>query len=46
MRDYWYCPRCLGNFDYGEKCDCQLNKEDEWYEDEAEKTTHPELQRV
>lgn len=22
MRDYWYCPRCDGNFDHGESCDC------------------------
>ncbi len=23
MRDYWHCPKCDGNFDYGEPCDCE-----------------------
>ena len=45
-RDYWYCPICKGNFDHGEKCDCGMNKEDEWYEIEAEKNAHRELQGV
>jgi len=23
MNNYWYCPNCHGNFDPGEKCDCE-----------------------
>ena len=45
--DYWYCPVCKGNFDHGEPCDCQLNfEEDTDHENDTEKNTHPELQRV
>jgi hypothetical protein len=24
-RDYWHCSECNGNFDHGEKCDCEIN---------------------
>lgn len=41
--DFWYCPICRGNYDHGEKCDCQMNEEDKFYENDAEKIEHPEL---
>ena len=44
--DYWYCPICDGNFDHGEPCDCENNEEVTSNEDDTEKVTHPELQRV
>jgi hypothetical protein len=25
---YWYCPNCHGNFDPGEKCDCETEGRD------------------
>lgn len=47
MRDYWYCPRCKGNYDHGEKCDCtNKNKEDLVYENVSKKYDNRELQRV
>lgn len=26
-KQYWTCPFCHNNLDYGEKCDCQQEKE-------------------
>lgn len=47
MRDYWHCPTCKGNYDYGEKCECtNKNKEDLEYENDTEKNAHRELQGV
>lgn len=43
--DYWHCPVCNGNFDHGEPCDCE-KREDTDHEDDTEKNTHPEFQRV
>lgn len=45
-RDYWHCPRCRGNYDHGEKCDCKSNKEDLEYENDTKKNAHRELQGV
>lgn len=28
-RDYWHCPDCNGNYDHGEKCDCDNNEKGE-----------------
>lgn len=45
--DYWTCPLCKSNNDFGEKCDCELeNEEDLVHENDVEKIEHPELQRV
>lgn len=42
-RDYWHCPKCKGNYDHGEKCDCTIkNKEDledERFTDSCKPTT-------
>lgn len=27
-KPYWHCNECNGNFDHGEKCDCQTNEND------------------
>lgn len=26
MKDFWHCAVCKGNYDHGEKCDCQKQK--------------------
>ena len=47
MAYYHTCPDCGANLDPGEKCtDCNKNKEEKQYEDDSEKVTHSELQRV
>lgn len=45
-RDYWHCHKCNGNFDHGEPCDCESNKEELKYEDVSKKNAHRELQGV
>lgn len=25
-KPYWHCPVCNGNFDHGERCDCETEK--------------------
>jgi hypothetical protein len=46
-RDYWTCPLCKSNNDFGEPCDCNQDIEEETSNENAtEKDTHPELQRV
>ena len=47
MSYYYICPKCGANLDPGEKCiDCEENEEVTSNEDDTEKVTHPELQRV
>jgi len=47
MKDYWTCPDCGNNLDFGEKCECQENTEEETSnENDIKKATYPELQRV
>ena len=47
MSYYHTCPECGATLDPGETCDCNLNlMEDTDNEDDTEKDTHPELQRV
>jgi rubredoxin len=47
MSYYWTCPDCGANLDIGERCDCNLEyEEDTSREDDIKKDTHPELQRV
>jgi hypothetical protein len=46
MAYYHICPKCGANLDPGEPCDCEENEEDEFHENDTDKDTHPELQRV
>jgi hypothetical protein len=47
MSYYRTCSDCGSNLDPGETCDCKLNyEEDTDHENDTEKNTHPELQRV
>ena len=39
------CPKCGANLDPGEQCDCEI-EEDIDHENDTEKDTHPEFQRV
>ena len=44
MKDYWTCPHCGANLDYGEKCDCdRRNKEVVLNEYDIEENSYPEL---
>lgn len=37
--DHWHCPVCKGNYDHGEKCECESsnNESDEFFVGEADK---------
>jgi len=45
MKDCWTCPDCGNNLDFGEKCECRENIEEEISnENNIEKVTYSEFQ--
>lgn len=44
MRDYWTCPSCKANLDFGEKCDCQMNDFWQWNGADEDDLQHEVMQ--